>query len=329
MRILFLSPVQPLLTPGEPLPKWQMQASWVRALRRQGHEVKVVKYTPDDRIRLGWGEKLWWNIRVIRQIGQIREIGLIVYSLGADVLLPWALHYIKAKLGAPLAVLSGVSPIKQGNPRERAMAPLIDLAATNNDGQAREWLKLGAKRAVALPIAGVDPELHYPRSEVYKGPALPRQGRALRDIDILFVGTLTPERKVFFEKLRRLLPDRVKMVVKEFVWEEEYALLMSRAKIGINLLRPEMKHGVNLRAFEIPAFGAMEITGFCRDEWLASGKEVEVFGSVEEAAELVKKYLKNDRARRKMAEAGRERVMREHTFERRAEKLMQELKENG
>jgi len=375
MRILFLSPVNPKLTPGEPLPRWQMQASWVRALARQGHEVRVVKYTPDKRIRLEWGERIWRNIRAIREIGPAfakasagKQIGLIIYSLGADVLLPGTIHYIKAKLGAPLAVLSGVSPIKQGNPRERAMAPLVDLAATNDQGHGDEWLGLGAKRTVVLPIAAVDPELHYPRNTEFGLDAIldgvssirsARNPRSLRrrlldseevrvlsgsssmisetpsstrqkletvlerDIDVLFAGTLTPERRRFFDRLRKLLPDRVKMVVKEFVWEEEYAELMSRAKIGINLLRPEMKLGANLRTFEIPAFGAMEITGFCRQEWLAPGKEVEVFRSAEEAAGLVKKYLRNDEARQKMAEAGRKRVIKEHTFDKRVEKLME------
>jgi hypothetical protein len=292
-----------------------MQASWVRALGRLGHEVRVVKYTPDDRIRLNWGERAVWNLRVMRAVKEVAGVGLIIYSLGADVLLPQAIHYIKAKLGAALVVLSGVSPIRQGNPRERAMAPWVDLAATNDESHAREWLKLGAKRAAVLPIAGIDPQLH-------KGPTLPRQGRTLRNIDVAFVGTLTPERRRFFDRLRKLLPSSVKMVVKELVWEEEYARLMSRAKIGINLLRPEMEHGVNLRAFEIPAFGAMEITSFCRDEWLTAGKEVEVFNSVGEAAELVKKYLADEKGRSKIVEAGRNRVMREHTFDSRAHKLM-------
>ena len=150
--------------------------------------------------------------------------------------------------------------------------------------------------------------------------------RLERDIDVLFAGTLTPERRVFLRKLRRLLPDSVKMIVKEFVWEEEYAGLMSRAKIGINLLRPEMEHGVNLRTFEIPAFGAMEITGFCRDEWLTPGKEAEVFNSAEEAAELIRRYLKDDKAREKMAEAGRKRVVREHTIDGRVKTLMDCIK---
>lgn len=368
--------MQPFLTPGEPLPRWQMQASWARALGRLGHEVRVVKYTPDDRIRLGWGERIAWNLRVVRGVWEVGEADLIIYSLGADVLLPQTLNLLKAGLPRPakgeprndwvkLVVLSGVSPIKDGNPRERAMASLVDLAATNDESHAREWLELGAKRAVVLPIAGIDPELHHPRfsddprrhffdtlgSESSLTSSLPlgqKENKALsgsssmiskmassdhlfdervRDIDVVFVGTLTQERRRFFDKLRQLLPKTVKMVIKEFVWEEEYAELMSRAKIGVNLLRPEMERGVNLRAFEIPAFGAMEITSFCRKEWLVPGKEVEVFGSAKEAAELIKKYLKNDRARERMAAAGQERVMREHMFDERAERLMETVKE--
>ena len=101
-----------------------------------------MKYTPEDRIRLGWGEKLMWNLKVIkaaildgvssmrsardpRSLRRRRKVGvidkvllgsssmiseipssarfdLIIYSLGADVLLSQTIHYIKAKLGVPL-----------------------------------------------------------------------------------------------------------------------------------------------------------------------------------------------------------------------------------
>ena len=330
MRVLFLSPVQPLLTPGQPLPKWQMQASWVRALTRQGHEVRVIKYTPDDKIKLGWGERAAWNLRVVREVGEVGGADLIIYSLGADVLLPQTIRYIKARLprparggprndGVKLVVLSGVSPIKDGNPRERATAPLVDLAATNDRGHGDEWLELGAKRAVVLPIAGIDPELHWERG--IRGNRGTRGGD--RDIDVAFVGTLTAERKSFLEKLRRLLPDAVKMVIKEFVWEEEYAELMSRAKIVVNPIRPEMAEGANLRMFEIPAFGGLELSSFGKKEWLIPGKEILAYGNEQEAAGLIVRYLRDDKARREMAEAGRKRVVREHTFDKRAEKLME------
>lgn len=351
MRILFLSPVHPLLTPasakasagksGFPLPRWQMQMSWVRGLERQGHRVRVVKYTPDDKIRLNLVERIWWNFRVIRNTQKARlprsaksgprndgeQINLIILSLGADVLLAQTLKFIKWLTGAPLVILSGVSPVSDGNPRDREIAKLADLAAVNDEGHAREWRKLGAKKAVVLPISGVDPELHWKREEgkkiVKKKKDEEKRGRrSFADIDVLFVGTLTPERKRFLGGLKRLLPDAVKFVVKEFVWEEEYARLMSRAKIVLNPIRPEMKNGANLRMFEIPAFGALELASSGKKEWLTPGKEMLVYKDVKEAAGLIKRYLKDGKRREEMVKRGKRRVERKHTFEKRAERLM-------
>ncbi|MBI5356154.1 glycosyltransferase family 1 protein [Candidatus Collierbacteria bacterium] len=321
MRLLFLSPVHPLLTPGNPLPKWQMQASWVRALEKVGAEVEVVRYTPEDRIRLGWVDRVWWNFKVVVEVVKInrqidkssnRQIDkLIIYSLGADVLLPWTIRLIKWLIKAPLVVLSGVSPVSDGNPRERSMAKLADFTAVNDERQADEWMELGAKKAVILPISAMDPELHF-----NKGPAL-------KDIDVLFVGTLTPERKEFFGSLKKLLPESISFVVKEFVWEKEYAGLMSRAKIVLNPIRPEMAEGANLRMFEIPAFGALELGSYGRNEWLTPGKEMLVYKDAEEAAGLINEFLKDDKRREEMVKKGKKRVMEEHTFEDRAEKLIE------
>lgn len=335
MRILFLSPVHPLLIPGNPLPKWQMQMSWVRGLERQGHWVQVVKYTPDDKIRLNLVERTWWNFRVIRNTQKARlprpakseprndgeKINLIILSLGADVLLAQTLKFIKWLTGAPLVILSGVSPVSDGNPRDREIAKLADLAAVNDEGHAEEWLDLGAKRAVCLPISAMDPELHWKRED---GKKIVKKKKD-EDIDILFVGTLTPERKRFFDELKMMLPDEVKFVVKEFVWEEEYAELMSRAKIVLNPIRPEMKFGANLRMFEIPAFGALELASFGKKEWLTPGKEMLVYKDTEETAGLIKRYLKDGKRREEMIKIGKRRVLLEHTFDKRAEKLMELL----
>ncbi|MDZ7586437.1 MAG: glycosyltransferase, partial [Patescibacteria group bacterium] len=269
----------------------------------------------------------WWNLRVISEIiglykgptlpRQCRTLGadLIIWSLGADVLLPQTLRLIKWLTKAPLVVLSGVSPISDGNPRERQMAKLVDLAAVNDYKHAAEWIGLGAKKAVVLPISAMDPELHWGR-EI-------RGIRGVRDIDVLFVGTLTPARKKFLNELKKLLPESVNFVIKEFVWEEKYAKLMSRAKIVLNPIRPEMTGGANLRMFEIPAFGALELGSFGKKEWLTPGKEMLVYRDAEEAAGLIVEYLKEGKKMEEMAKRGRKRVLEEHTFEKRAEKLME------
>jgi glycosyltransferase involved in cell wall biosynthesis len=306
-----------------------MQASWVRGLEKQGHQVQVIKYTPGDKIKLNWVERIWWNCKVIGEItktnGQIDKLinrqtdKVIVYSLGADVLLAQTLRLIKWITKAPLVILSGVSPVFDGNPRERQMAKFVDLAAVNDEGHAREWIKLGVKKAVVLPISGVDPELHFNKGQAFRLA----KGLALKDIDVLFVGTLTPERREFLDELRKLLPESVNFVVKEFVWEEEYAKLMSRAKIVLNPVRPEMKHGANLRMFEIPAFGALELASYGNKEWLTPGKEILVYKDAEEAGELIAKYLKEGKKREEMAERGKRRVFKEHKFEDRARGLME------
>lgn len=314
MKIIFLSPVHPLLTPNNPLPKWQMQMSRIRALEKLGHKVEVIKYTPDRRIRLGWGERILYNIVVIGKIWGIEGSDLIIYSLGADVLLPMTIWWIKLISGAKLIAMSGVSPIISGNSRERSMAKQFDLVLTNDDTHSQQWLRLGAKEALNLPLSAMDPELHFPR-KVDK-----------RDIDVLFVGTYTPEREEFLNKIRKLLPAKIKVVFKQFVWEEKYALLMSRAKIILNPLRSEMKNGANLRMFEVPAFGALLLGNSGRKEWLKPGQEMVVYKEIEDAAKKIVYYLENKTEREKIVKNGMDRVAAEHTFLDRAKEMMTLLK---
>ena len=89
------------------------------------------------------------------------------------MLFPQTLRLIKWLTKAPLVILSGVSPVSDGNPRERAIAKFADLAAVNDEGHAQEWRKLGAKKTVVLPISGVDPELPFRSIGAFGGKAGP------------------------------------------------------------------------------------------------------------------------------------------------------------
>ena len=300
MKIVFLTSVHPLLTYFDPLPRWQMEASRIRALEEMGHKIRVIRYTPRSHIRLNLLERIWWNFRVtfnvIKQIatprrGEADNDRLIIFSLGADVLLPITIRLIKLISGAKLIVMSGVSPITSGNPRERAMARDFDLVLTNDDTHSRQWIKLGAIKAINLPLSAMDPELHYRR-------------KVKKDIDLLFVGTLTQERNIFLNVLRTMLPKNINFVVKEFIWEEEYARLMSRARIIINPLRKEMKDGANLRMFEVPAFGGLLLGNSGRKEWLRPGREMIVYKDVKDAVKEIIYYLKNKAERERIAKNG-------------------------
>jgi glycosyltransferase involved in cell wall biosynthesis len=288
-----------------------MQASWVKALKQLGHQVSVVRYTPNNHIRLNLAERVYWNVKVLTQVAFTRgKVDLIIFSLGADVLLPQTIQLVKSLTSSPLVILSGVSPITDGNPRERAMAKHIDLAATNDDSHSQQWQELGTKQAVTLPISAIDPELHYPR-------------KVKRDLDVVFVGTLTPARRKFLTQLKKQLPEQISLTIKHQLWEENYAELMSRAKIVINPIRSEMKHGANLRLFEIPAFGALQLASSSHKQWLIPNKEVLTYQDPKQAAELIKKYLKDKKNRLKITERAQKRVLAEHTFKHRAKRLLQ------
>lgn len=347
MNILYLSPVHPLLTPGDPLPKWQTQMSHVRALEQLSHSVKVIAYTPKTHIRVSLVERVFYNIKLLFYVSFIGEIcsftvtthlktrsgwpydgnrftrkfvnftrrskhlpiGAIFLSLGADVLFPMTIRLLKWRLRVPLVILSGVSPIRDGNPRERVMAKYVGLVATNDPSHAQEWKELGARKAIVLPISAIDPELHYSRD-------------IKRDIDVLFVGTVTPEREQFFQKFHKLLSPHTSFVVKHHVFEEDYVKLLSRAKIVLNPLRPEMKRGANLRLFEIPACGALQLASHTNPEWFTEGKEILTYDDAEDAARLVNYYLSHKGERERIAKRGQERTLGEHTFQKRFKKLI-------
>lgn len=310
MRILYLSPLHPLLPFGaEPLSRWQTQMSHVRALRELRHSVKIVVYSPNHLGSPSLEERIHGNIRVLTTSG---KFDAIILSLGADVLLPLTVRILLARFSSPLIILSGVSPLREGNPREQALAPLTALVVTNDQSHADEWLALGTPRVIVLPISAIDPMIHFPRP-------------VKRDLDVVFAGTVNPERTAFLKKLRTLLPPSVSLTVKQFIWEEEYATILSRAKIALNPLRSSMKQGANLRLFEIPAFGALELASHSNSSWLTPGKEVISYQSARDAAAKILYFLKHSKEREKIARAGRTRVFREHTFVHRFKKILLEL----
>lgn len=312
MRILYLAPVHPLLTPGNPLPFWQMQSSHIRALCELGHKVTVIPYTPKNKIRVSLFERMVFNIAVVARV--VRQLmdnpyQYIFFSLGVDVLLPQTIRLLKYVTGAPLIILSGVSPTLNGNPRDRALAPLADLVVTNDQTHVDQWKQLGAKKAVVLPLSAIDPQIHFSR-------------KVKKNIDVCFIGTMTRERKKFIDELRMRFPKRIKFISKEFVWEEEYINLLSRARVVLNPLRPQMPAGANLRLFEIPACGALQLAQYTKKEWLIPRKEVVIYKNVDGAVKKTLYYLSHQNEMQKIIDRGRRRVTKEHLFIHRFGKLM-------
>jgi spore maturation protein CgeB len=107
----------------------------------------------------------------------------------------------------------------------------------------------------------------------------------------------------------------------------EAPLLYNATKINFNATSLQMRSAVNQRVFDVPACGAFILTDY-RDslhELFDVGREIIAYESIEEIPEKAGYYLSHDEERRAIAEKGRERVIRDHTYRRRMESLISEM----
>ncbi len=109
------------------------------------------------------------------------------------------------------------------------------------------------------------------------------------------------------------------------VYCEDLAKVLSATKIALVFFRRGDRDLTNTRLFETPACGTfsliernLEVSRFYKE-----GKEVECFGTAEEACRKIEYYLAHDAWRRKIAHAGHKRTLASrYTFEDRAREIL-------
>ena len=94
------------------------------------------------------------------------------------------------------------------------------------------------------------------------------------------------------------------------------AAVYRAAKIVLNVHHAQMREGVNMRTFEIPAAGAFQLSDHKArmHELFEIDREIAVFHDRAELVDRVHAFLADDESRRAIAQAGRERVLRDHTY---------------
>lgn len=204
-------------------------------------------------------------------------------------------------------------------------------------GECQEAFKRAGARYVGyLPMAA-DPTVHKPLT-------LTDADRAEYGADLSFVGAGYPNRRAV---LPRWMSKewRFKLWGNEWDGAEALASVLQRggsridtnacmkvfnaSAINLNLhsfggdaLDPQADF-VNPRTFELAACGAFQLTD---DRALLpelfTGEEVVRFRRVEEVPALIRRWLDDPNGRRAVAEAARQRVLREHTYEHRMKELL-------
>ena len=113
---------------------------------------------------------------------------------------------------------------------------------------------------------------------------------------------------------------------------DEMARVYRQSKIVVNFGRDDFPQDANLRTFEVMGAGALLITSL-PNELTQIGFEEGVhfigYREPEEIQPLIRKYLAEDSARQRIADAARERVLRAHTYDQRAESLLEQVEACG
>ncbi len=209
--------------------------------------------------------------------------------------------------------------------------PFFDRVTASSPAWTDAFERLGAGRVYYLPFAA-DTELHRP---VEEGPR--------RDLahDVVFIGNWRAEREAFLEQLadfdlclwgsnywqhrtRKGSPLRARWAGRPVVGAE-FVSVCAESKILLNFMEPATWPGPNMRTFEQPACRAFSLVNRTPAvlELFKEGENIECFDSVEEAREKIAYYLKNEAARRRIADASYRLVVEGgHTYADRAGQLI-------
>jgi spore maturation protein CgeB len=160
-----------------------------------------------------------------------------------------------------------------------------------------------------------------------------------KDISISFCGARRPKR---IEILNYLVQRGHKIKVYGDDWHEDnsrfvlntqsYIELINKTKINIGIQEDIIDNKsimqIKGRDFEVPMCGGFLITQFnpLLIEFYKLGKEIETYKSLEELDKKIKFYLKNDKAREKVALAGYRRAQKYHKYTDRFKYILSNLK---
>jgi spore maturation protein CgeB len=310
----------------------------VRALHGRGHHVTFLEPAAYGRqLHRDIADPPWAEVVVYRPadwraaLARAAGADVVVKASGVGVL-DAELEEAVLELGAPVTVfwdVDAAATLAHADERFRALVPAYDLVLTYGGGEpvCEGYRALGARACVPVYNA-LDPDSHHPV-------------HASRDADLTLVANRLPDRETrvdeFFLRPARRLPEH-EFVLGGSGWDDKalpscvrllghvptrrHNALNCASLAVLNVTREDMAaNGWSppTRLFEAAGAGACVITDAWEgiDEFLEPEREVLVAHGGDEVVELLQ-GLTPQRART-IGRAARERLLAEHTYDRRAE----------
>ncbi|MBY0425106.1 MAG: glycosyltransferase [Cytophagales bacterium] len=152
-----------------------------------------------------------------------------------------------------------------------------------------------------------------------------------RIYEIGWVGRLNGKEYSFRRKILNFLSTKYVMNDINKIYDlKELASIYEKSKIVVNISRDDYLIDANLRCFEVMLSGALLITPFpseLNQLGFVDGEHYVSFKNLEDLNKKVSFYLKNDSVREMIANSGRVLVATEHTYDNRAVKILNVIRE--
>lgn len=258
---------------------------------------------------------LWEKEKQILEVDHIYPTGDLVpfgkYDL--NVWVDWGedgltgvLPYKPLECPKPMAYWASDTHIHDASYQYRLqMARKADYVFVAQKRGLEDFIKDGIKNPIWLPHA-VEPQA-YPKFDLLT-----------KKYDVCFVGHVN-------SKNREEALDKLFSVFPNFYYGQQLfdnaARKYAESKICFNIA---MTDDINMRNFEIMATGS-----FCMTNWIPNiedifedGKHLVLYRSQEEMIEKAKYYIAHDDEREKIAQAGYEHVMKNHTIQNRVNTIL-------
>lgn len=173
--------------------------------------------------------------------------------------------------------------------------------------RAQEEFKRDGVNAIWLPHA-VEPQA-YPKFDL-----------ATKKYDVCFVGHVNSKNRE--DALDRLFAEFPNFYYGQQLFEHA-ARKYAESKIVFNI---SMLDDLNMRTFEVMATGSLLLTNWIPtiEEFFQDGTHLALYRSEEEMIDKAKYYIAHDDEREKIAQAGYEAVMANHTIQHRVDRILTE-----
>lgn len=273
-----------------------------------------------------WGRKA--NRELVVTAGQLKP--QLVVVVGNCPVSAGALAQMKASLGVTLAHIWPDTLLNLDSSLIECL-PLYDLECVYSQSAVEPVRRLGASRPVWMPLAG-DPSLHG-------APQCTASEAAEYGAEVAFIGGWRPERETVLAALARFdlkiwgpdwgrrcrnNPAIMKAWQRRALRGREFAKASASSKVNLNIIDQTNYPAANMRFFEVPCAGGLQLCSPCPEMEHEFKHEETVFYYRHESglSDQIRRLLDDSELRGKVKQAAHRKVMEKHTYLHRAKQIL-------